>query len=85
MRVLRNVTTGKPVVTMRVGADNWRTNSGKAGAAIMPVRVVADLGSDAQFVGIHCPSANDYSLSAGLLRQIPPGPGVTPVTLLAPG
>src|ERR1017187_6432361 len=32
--VPRIVTTGRPVVTMRVGAVNWRTNSGKVGAAL---------------------------------------------------
>jgi len=43
-----------PVVTMRVGADNWRTNSARTGAATMPVGAVAGLASVALFVGIHC-------------------------------
>ena len=61
---------------MRVGADGWRTNSGNADAAIMPVGVVAGLVLVELFVGIHCPLANDSGRSTGLLRQIPPAAGV---------
>jgi len=67
---------GAPV-TMRDCADNWRTNSEKAGAAIMPVGVVAGLPSVALFVGIRCSLVNDSRRSIDLLRQTLPALGVT--------
>jgi hypothetical protein len=43
-----------PVVTMRVGADNWCTSLGMTGAAAFPVGAVAGLALDAPLVRIHC-------------------------------
>ena len=79
----RIVTAGlRRAVTMRVGADYWRTNLRKTGAAIRLVGAGVSLPSH-RLTECIAFSINDSRLSNDQLGQVPSVPVLSAVTLLA--